>query len=201
MTTDETRIALDWEQRFADDTTPWERPGLHPAFVDWQVSGAFDGLGTVIVPGCGRAPEVAAFADSGVATTAADLSTTAINWQRKRLEECELTATLFEGDVLAWRPDAPVDAVYEQTFLCAIPPRLRTEYEAAVHDWLRPGGRLFALFMQKDERGGPPYGCDIEAMRTLFPADRWDWPAEAPVRYPHPSLNGKPELAVVLTRR
>lgn len=201
MTTDETRSSVDWEERFAAGTTPWERSGLHPAFVDWQVSGAFDGIGSVIVPGCGRAPEVAAFADAGIATIAADLSTTAINWQRKRLEECELTATLFEGDVLAWRPDAPVDAVYEQTFLCAIPPRLRGEYEQAVQAWLKPGGKLFTLFMQKDEMGGPPYGCGLDAMRDQFPSTRWDWPAEAPVSYPHPSLSGKPELAVVLTRR
>jgi len=201
MTNNETRSALDWEARFADDSTPWERPGLHPAFVDWQASGEFDGLGSIIVPGCGRAPEVAAFADAGIPTIAADLSTTAINWQRKRLDECELTATLFEGDVLAWRPDAPLDGVYEQTFLCAIPPKLRSEYEHTVHAWLKPGGKLFALFMQKAERGGPPYGCGLDAMRDLFPDSRWAWPDSDPTPYPHPSLNGKPELATILTRR
>jgi len=201
MTSSETRSALDWEARFAADTTPWERPGLHPAFVDWQASGDFSGLGSVIVPGCGRAPEVAAFADAGIPTIGADLSPTAINWQRKRLDECELTATLFEGDVLAWRPDAPLDGVYEQTFLCAIPPKLRPEYEQTIHAWLKPGGKLFALFMQKEERGGPPYGCDMDAMRELFSDTRWSWPDTDPTPYPHPSLNGKPELATILTRR
>ena len=79
---------------------------------------------------------------------------------------------------------------------------MRETYEAALIRWLKPGGRLLALFMQKAERGGPPYGCSLEAMRALFPDTRWIWPAdESFVPCPHPSLNGKPELAGILTRR
>jgi hypothetical protein len=195
------RTPMDWDQRFKDNTTPWERPGLHPAFEDWMASGAFDDLDTVIVPGCGRAPELMGFARAGKTAIGADLSATALDWQRQQLAAEGLSAELIEGDILTWRPDASLDGVYEQTFLCAIPPKLREEYEEAVHAWLKPGGKLFALFMQKEERGGPPYGCSIPAMRELFPGSRWDWPKGEYVPYPHPSLNGKPELAVILTRR
>ncbi|WP_421786785.1 methyltransferase domain-containing protein [Hyphobacterium sp.] len=201
MTSSPDRAPMDWEQRFRDETTPWERPGLHPAFEAWQAEGAFDPVDTVIVPGCGRAPELKAFAALGKAAIGADLSATALAWQKRQLEADGLTGELIEADILLWRPDTPMDAVYEQTFLCAIPPKLRDEYEQAVHAWLKPGGQLFALFMQKAEMGGPPYGCSIPAMRELFPAERWDWPDGDPAPYPHPSLNGKPELAVILTRR
>jgi len=192
---------MDWEKRFADNTTPWERPGLHPAFEHWREAGAFDAVSHVIVPGCGRSPELKAFAALGKSAIGADLSPTALAWQKASLAEDGLSAELIEADILLWRPDAPLDAVYEQTFLCAIPPCLRVEYETAVFDWLKPGGQLLALFMQKDEPGGPPYGCSIEAMRELFPTKRWDWPEGEFFSYPHPSLNGKPELAVILTRR
>lgn len=195
------RSPMDWEQRFRDDTTPWERKGLHPAFVDWRAAGAFADLTTVIVPGCGRSAELKGFAALGRSAIGADLSATALAWQEAALETAGLSAELIEADILLWRPEAQLDAVYEQTFLCAIPPRLREEYEQAVHDWLKPGGKLFALFMQKEELGGPPYGCSIPAMRELFPENRWDWPDSAPAAYPHPSLNGKPELAMILTRR
>lgn len=95
-----------------------------------------------------------------------------------------------------------MDLVYEQTFLCAIPPRLREDYERTVHAWLKPGGRLLALFMQKDKRGGPPYGCALDAMHALFPPERWAWPADDDfTAWPHPSLNGKPELGGMLERR
>jgi SAM-dependent methyltransferase len=201
VTQENHRAPMDWEKRFADDSTPWERPGLHPAFEHWRDTGTFDEVERVIVPGCGRSPELKAFAALGKSTIGADLSPTALAWQNSSLEKDDLTAELIEADILLWRPETPLDAIYEQTFLCAIPPRLRAEYEQAVFDWLKPGGRLLALFMQKEELGGPPYGCSIEAMQTLFPTERWDWPEGDPVPYPHPSLNGKPELGVILTRR
>ncbi len=46
---------------------------------------------------------------------------------------------------------------------------------------------------------GPPYHVDIGAVRALFPATRWDWPAPPYPAVPHPK--GWRELAVVLTRR
>ncbi|WP_300542368.1 methyltransferase domain-containing protein [Maricaulis sp.] len=196
------RTAFDWDTRFRDDDTPWERPDLHPAVADWTQAGELAAGCSVIIPGCGRAPELGHFARMGLAATGADISPTAIAWQRTQLAEAGATATLIEGDVLAWRPEAPADLVYEQTFLCAIPPRLREAYEHAVFDWLKPGGHLLALFMQKEEKGGPPYGCSLEAMRILFPAERWIWPDDNRfIPYPHPSLGGKPELGGILVRR
>ncbi|MHA6288716.1 methyltransferase domain-containing protein [Maricaulis sp. CAU 1757] len=198
----EERTALDWEARFRAGDAPWERPGLHPALRQWRETGRLKPGARIIVPGCGRAPEVEAYARLGLKVTGADLSTTALAWQAERLAAAGLEAELVEGDVLAYRPGAPFDLVHEQTFLCAIPPRLRADYEAAVHAWLKPGGALLALFMQKEERGGPPYGCAPEAMRDLFPEARWRWPEEGElVAYPHPSLGGKPELGGVLLRR
>jgi SAM-dependent methyltransferase len=172
MASDDTRTAMDWEARFSADEAPWERPGLHPAFLDWRQQGVFKSGERVIVPGCGRSPELARYAKAGLDVVGADLSRSAIAFQRHALESASLDAELIEGDVLEQRFEARFDFVYEQTFLCAIPPRLRGEYEAATHDWLKPGGRLLALFMQKEERGGPPYDCSLEAMRELFPADR-----------------------------
>lgn len=196
------RTAFDWDARFRGGETPWERQGLHPGAADWITAGFFPSGASVVVPGCGRSAELLHFALSGLRVTGADLSPTAIAWQRDRLATAGTHARLIVGDVLAWRPREAVDLVYEQTFLCAIPPRLRQDYEQALADWLKPGGRLLALFMQKEERGGPPYGCSLAAMRLLFPESRWLWPEDEDfIPYPHPSLNGKPELGGVLVRR
>jgi len=213
MTETSERTPFDWETRFREDDAPWERDGLHPAFEHWRDSGAFDDISSVIIPGVGRSPELRDFAVMGKDTAGLDISQTALDWQHARImgghdmklfskENPYPGGVLHCGDALDWRPDEPMDAVYEQTFLCAIPPRLREAYERTLVEWLKPGGKLFALFMQKEERGGPPYGCALAAMHDLFPAERWDWPADEDfIAWPHPSLNGKPELGGVLVRR
>jgi len=37
---------------------------------------------------------------------------------------------------------------------------------------------LFALFMQSKRPDGPPFHCDLERMRELFPNDEWTWSDE-----------------------
>jgi len=192
---------MDWDARFRADDAPWERKVLHPAFAHWHGLGLLEAGKLIYVPGCGRGEEPLALAKAGLNVTAIDLSPTAIDWQRARLLDAGLTAHLDAGDALAFRPDTPFDLYWEQTFLCAIPPKLREAYEAAAYAQLRPGGVLLALFMQKEERGGPPYGCALPAMRELFPDARWRWPEVEPTAFPHPGLNAKAELGVALVRR
>jgi methyl halide transferase len=192
---------MDWDARFRANDAPWERNGLHPAFEHWRGLGLLQAGKSVYVPGCGRGEEPLALARAGLNVTAIDLSPTAIDWQVARFAEAGLTAHLEAGDALAYRPEAPFDLYWEQTFLCAIPPKLREAYEAGAHAQIRPRGVLLALFMQKEEMGGPPYGCGLPAMRTLFPDSRWNWPAGEPMAFPHPGLNAKKELAVALVRR
>lgn len=192
---------LDWDARFRADDTPWERKRLHPAFTHWQALGLLEAGKSIYVPGCGRGEEPLALAKAGLNVTAIDLSPTAIAWQKARFDDAGLTAHLEAGDALAYRPETPFDLYWEQTFLCAIPPKLRETYEAGAHAQLRPGGVLLALFMQKEEMGGPPYGCALPAMHALFPDARWQWPVGEPTAFPHPRLSDKAELAVPLVRR
>jgi hypothetical protein len=46
---------------------------------------------------------------------------------------------------------------------------------------------------------GPPYHCDIHAMRALFPSTDWGWPKPPYAHVAHPS--GAYELAVELVRQ
>jgi SAM-dependent methyltransferase len=201
MTNSETRTSVDWQARFEADDAPWERPGVHPAVAHWLEAGALRPGLSVYVPGCGRGREPEALAQAGLKVTASDYAPSAAAFQRDKLAPFSSTEVV-EANSLTWRPEAPFDRLYEQTFLCAIHPHDRAAYENMAFEVLKPGGQLLALFMQKDERGGPPYGCSIPAMKTLFPEDRWVWPDAASfIPFPHPSLNGKPELAGALIRR
>ncbi len=191
--------SIDWEERFREGTTRWERPALHPAFVDWQESGVLAPC-SILVPGAGRSTEPLALAEAGFAVTVVDAAPTAVATQRARLERVHMKARVELADLFAWRPPTPFDAVYDQACLCALPPQLWPDYAARLHGWLRPGGLLFILLMQTGKDGGPPFHCGVAAMRTLFDAMHWEWPAALSAMMPHPSGIGE-EQPVVLARR
>lgn len=194
-----------WEQRFQDGNTPWERGGPNPQLAAWLTARALEPC-RILVPGCGSGYEVAALAAAGFEVTALDYAPVAIERTRSRLAAAAQSATLVEADVLSWQTTQRFGAVYEQTCLCALYPDAWRDYADQLHRWLSPGGRLYALFVQFARPGaaegaihGPPYHCDVNAMRALFPEPRWAWPKPPYPRIAHPA--GFSELAVVLERR
>jgi SAM-dependent methyltransferase len=194
-----------WDRRFAEGDTPWDRGAANPQLGIWLATGALKPC-RILVPGCGSGHEVAVLAHAGFDATALDYSPEAVARTRKRLEAEGLKATVVEADALAWQPGKPFDAIYEQTCLCALYPDQWRDYADQLHRWLAPSGKLFALFVQLLRPGaaegaieGPPYHCDIHAMRALFPEPRWVWPKPPYPRTSHP--RGLAELAVVLEHR
>ncbi len=218
-----------WQSRFDARETPWDRGGINPQIEHWVRSGALRPsqdadaravsgddarLTRVLVPGCGSGYEVALLAEWGFDVTGVDFAPAATERTRNRLRALMtstrgsrmMRAEVVEADVLGFQPQIAYDAVYEQTCLCALYPDHWRRYADRLYGWLRPGGRLFALFMQVSRDGarsglveGPPYHCNINAMRALFPGTRWEWPRPPHATVPHP--NGFTELAVVLVRR
>lgn len=193
-----------WEQRFAAGDTPWDRGTSSPQLAAWIASGALKAC-RILVPGCGSGYEVADLALAGFEVTGLDYADAAVERTHAHLQNAQVDATLVQADALTWRPDRPFDAVYEQTCLCALYPDQWLAYAEQLHQWIAPNGKLFALFVQWLRPGaaagfiqGPPYHCDINAMRALFPEPRWDWPKPPYARTTHPK--GLAELAVVLKR-
>ena len=197
-----------WQERFGSGATPWDRGAASPQLARWMDEGVLAPC-AILVPGCGSGYEVAALAQAGFEVTGLDYAPAAVARTRERIAALapahRARARVLQADALAWEPEAPFDAIYEQTCLCALYPDLWTAYAARLHRWLRPGGRLFALFMQVPRPGaaegrieGPPYHCDVNAMRALLPAPSWRWPRPPFERVPHPA--GVAELAVVLRR-
>jgi SAM-dependent methyltransferase len=194
-----------WEERFATGNMPWDRGASSPQLAAWLRSGVLKPC-RILVPGCGSGYEVVDLALAGFEVTGLDYADEAIARTHRNLKKAGVDATLIQADVLAWEPDRAFDAVYEQTCLCALYPDQWREYADRLHRWLVPGGRLFALFMQWLREGaaegsiqGPPYHCDINAMRALFPEPRWAWAKPPYPRTTHPA--GLAEIAVVLERR
>jgi methyl halide transferase len=194
-----------WQERFLAHNTPWDRGTPNPHLAVWLDSKALAPC-RIFVPGCGSGHEVAVLAERGFDVTALDFAPAAIVETQERLQRIKARATLIESDVLTWNPPARFDAIYEQTCLCALHPDHWRRYAERLAEWLPPRGSLFALFMQVSRPGaaegrieGPPYHCDINAMRALFPQAQWDWPSPPYPRVPHSRTWA--ELAIVLVRK
>jgi hypothetical protein len=184
-----------WEQRYRDGLTGWERTDANPAFLAWR-AGGIPAPGRVLVPCAGRSAEPALLARAGFDVTVLDFAPSAVAAQRIALQDHP--AAVIEADLFAWQPEAPFDAIYDQTALCALPPERHAEYETLLHLWLRPGGLLLMLFMHTGRPGGPPFDCPMDLMRGLFAANRWQWPDRVEPLVTHP--NGLLEQPVILTR-
>ncbi len=194
-----------WDKRFQSGETPWDRGEANPQLGAWLAAGALQPC-RILVPGCGSGYEVAVLAGAGFAVTALDYAAEAIGRTRSLLAAANLEAEVVEADALSWQPDRAFDAIYEQTCLCALYPDQWRDYADQLDRWLAPGGTLYALFVQllrpaaaQGAIEGPPYHCDVNAMRALFPGGRWRWPKPPYPRTAHP--RGLAELAVVLGHR
>ncbi|MDD4885590.1 MAG: methyltransferase domain-containing protein [Thiomonas sp.] len=192
-----------WNERFRSRTTGWDRGGVHPQLLRCLASGELLPC-RILVPGCGAGHEVLHLAAAGFEVTALDYAQQAIDLLRQRLREQGLRAEVLQADVRQWEAPQPFDVIWEQTCLCALYPDDWNQYAQRLHRWLAPQGRLFAQFMQTNKPGaeegwiqGPPYHCDILAMRAVFPSSLWEWPKPPYPRVPHPG--GSTELALVLT--
>lgn len=200
-----------WQQRFEKGQTPWDRGASHPQLQAWLDAGVLQRGHRVLVPGCGNGHELLVLSRHGLPARGLDYAPAAVQRARERLAAGSAGAVpvmIEQADVLEWQPaaDERPDVVYEQTCLCALHPDHWQRYAAQLASWLAPGGRLLALFMQALRNSasqgvveGPPYHCDIHAMRALFPATLWEWPAPPYAATAH--AQGWEELAVVLKRR
>ncbi len=194
-----------WQDNFEIGRTPWERAGVHPQLLAWLDSAELKPC-RIAVPGCGSGWEVAELARRGFEVVAIDYTQAAIDRCTERLAREALSAELHLADVLEFVPGLALDAVYEQTCLCALYPDHWVRYAVQLQRWLHPGGQLYAQFMQvvrpaavdQGRIEGPPYHCDINGMRALFPAPAWDWPHPPYAKQAHPM--GSHEFAVVLRR-
>jgi SAM-dependent methyltransferase len=195
-----------WQERFEKKETGWDRGATSPQLLAWLESGELKPC-RIAVPGCGSGWEVAELVQRGFEVVGIDYTPAAVERTHAHLLSKGLKAEVVQTNVLTYQPSIPFDAIYEQTCLCAIHPDNWVEYSGQLRQWLQSDGSLFAAFMQMPrppalEQGmivGPPYHCDINAMRALFTESHWVWPKPPYAKVMHPI--GAHELALQLRLR
>jgi SAM-dependent methyltransferase len=153
-----------WDERFDKQFTPWDRGGA-PAELRAFVAQSPAPL-SVLAPGCGSAYELALMLDAGWDATAIDFSPVAVA-RAKRLAG-QWADRIVQADFFSYAPPRPLDMVYEQAFLCALPRARQPEVAARWAELLAPGGLLAGYFFFDDAPKGPPFGIARARLDALL---------------------------------
>jgi SAM-dependent methyltransferase len=143
-----------WDALFRENRMPWDAGATPPELERHLAEG--NGRVRVLVPGCGSAYEVRAFAEAGREVVAIDFSAAAVKRAKALLGEwrdCIIAGDFFTHDF----GGKVFDVVYERAFLASLP-RLRwPDYAQRLAELIRPGGQLIGFFVYGDDPGGPPF--------------------------------------------
>ena len=139
---------------------PWDHSEPLPVLVDWLTERYPDGIESrqAIVVGCGYGDDAVFVAGLGFATTAFDISETAVATARRRHEPAGVDYQ--QADLLAppasWQA---FDLVVESTTLQCLPPDLHEQAAAAVAALCAPGGTVVVIARQPapSDPPGPPW--------------------------------------------
>jgi SAM-dependent methyltransferase len=191
-----------WDERFDKQFTPWDRGAAPPELRDF-VAGAQGPMSAagqppaVLLPGCGSAYELALMLDAGWDATAIDFSAVAV--ARAKSLAGQWAGHIVQADFFDYTPPRPLDLVYEQAFLCALP---RARWPAVAQRWaelLASGGLLAGYFFFDDTPKGPPFGIARSRLDELL-APHFDLVVDETVPDSIPVFSGK-ERWMVWRRR
>lgn len=120
----------------------------------------------ILIPGAGNAYEAEYLHQLGfINVYVVDIAANAINSFHNRYpsfpQEQLIHADFFELE-------GSFDLIIEQTFFCAIDPKLRQAYVRKVHELLADNGKLIGLLFDKHFEGGPPFGGSTVEYQQLF---------------------------------
>jgi SAM-dependent methyltransferase len=195
-------MMTDWERCYTEGETPWNKGKPSPPMEQWVIN--HHPHGRALVPGCGVGHEVAMLAGQGVDAAGLDLSPTAIEMARAAYPAH--ADRFVTGDLFAMPAEwvGQFDYVFEHTCLCAMPPELRTDYEKAVHEVLKPGGLLVGIwFINPDMdpgESGPPFGIPVPELGVLFADSRWEIIEDVVPQIGHDGRVGRERLRVLRKR-
>lgn len=149
----------DWEGRYRADDTPWDTDLPAPELVDAVARLGLSGRAVEL--GCGTGASAVWLATHGFATTAVDVSPTAIGRARERARGAGADVELLAGDVFdrALLPADALDLVFDRGVFHVMDGDQRPAFVERVAELLAPGGTWMSLLGNRDqswEGPGPP---------------------------------------------
>lgn len=155
-----------WENRYLNDDVAWNVGKITTPLKEY-IDQIEDKSVKILIPGCGNGYEFEYLMNHGFNNSfVLDYAETPLDNLKKRIsnyaENQFIQSDFFEHD-------SQYDLIIEQTFFCALDPKLRAEYVKKMHALLSPKGKLVGLLFQFPlTESGPPFGGSKEEYHKLF---------------------------------
>ncbi|MGM0636389.1 MAG: SAM-dependent methyltransferase [Bacteroidota bacterium] len=155
-----------WEDKYQQNDTFWDMGQVSP-----PIKAYFDQLQQkdlkILIPGAGNSYEAEYLHQQGFTNVhIIDFALPPIKNFKKRVPDFP-EHHIHHQDFFSF--ESEFDIIIEQTFFCAIPPKMRTDYAQKTHQLLKKGAYLVGLlfnFPLTEE--GPPYGGSESEYRATF---------------------------------
>jgi thiopurine S-methyltransferase len=173
-------MAEDWLDRWENGRTGWHEAGGNSGLrAHWQGNG-----GRVLVPLCGKTPDLVWLAERGHEVTGVELAEKAIREffaeQSLSYVSCdsghfaaftcnELPITIWCGDYFAFTAD-PFDALYDRGAIVAVDPDDRPRYVEHTKTLLKPDSAGLIVTLEYDQQvvQGPPWALPAKELETYW---------------------------------
>lgn len=155
-----------WNKRWENKQTGWDIGQASPAIIAYMAQYANKDA-AILIPGCGNAHEAEWLLQNGFTNiTLIDIAPKAVA-QLKEKHEKNPAVKVILGDFFEHQDR--YDLIIEQTFFCAIEPKLRQNYVAQSASLLNKNGKIVGLLFNTEfEQIGPPFGGNASEYQQLF---------------------------------
>jgi SAM-dependent methyltransferase len=154
-----------WNTRYVNDQIGWDLGGVSPALKCW-IDQLNNKSARILIPGAGNAYEVDYLIEQGFQDiTVIDIAPKLVRELQERYGAND-NVTILLGDF--FELEGEFDVILEQTFFCAIDPKLRSAYVNKMAQLLTENGALLGVLFNRDFVGGPPFGGNVAEYHELF---------------------------------
>ncbi len=155
-----------WNNRYAGNQIGWDVGAPTTPLKEYIDTLEDKGI-RILIPGCGNAYEAEYLHEQGFENVfVIDIAPLALEGFQKRVPQFPKDHLIL-GDFFEHQGE--YDLILEQTFFCAIDPKLRSDYAKKMHELLNPKGKLAGvMFCFELTEQGPPFGGSVKEYEGYF---------------------------------
>lgn len=154
-----------WDKQYTSNTIGWDLGKVSPPIKEY-IETIANKDASILIPGCGNSYEAEHLLNQSFTNiTVIDIAPSLVeNLQIKFQNNPNIKIVL--GDFFEHQGE--YDLIVEQTFFCALPPKMREKYVWKMHQLLSNNGKLMGLLFNKKFESGPPFGGSQNEYEQLF---------------------------------
>lgn len=155
-----------WEERYQKQQTQWDAGEITTPIKEY-VDQIADKATQILIPGAGNAHELEYLVSQNFTdVTVIDIALQPLQNISKKIPAYP-TSKLIHQDF--FQHNQKYDLIIEQTFFCALNPKLRAKYVLKMKELLKPNGKIVGLLFNMDfNNPEPPFGGSVLEYQKLF---------------------------------